>query len=122
MNKPDGSPVVFGKRGLTAPPVMHAPQGFPGAPEPPPRGQLRTQAVIVGVAGLLTFGAYAAAENGVFSSCDPNRVGPDGKPVVCRSGHGGGGGGHGFYSGSSARSGFSFGGFGHFGGLHFGGS
>jgi hypothetical protein len=57
---------------LPAPtPVSYAPQGLPGGPEPPDRRRLRSNMVVVGVAGLLVFGSYALAEGQTSFQCDP---------------------------------------------------
>ena len=42
-----------------------------GGPEPPDRRRLRSNMVVVGVAGLLVFGSYALAEGQTSFQCDP---------------------------------------------------
>ena len=102
----DEERIVFGRRGLKPPSL---------SPQPPisgPPSRLRSRAVIVGVAGVLMFGAYAAAEEVHQAFCppsDPNN--PNATASSCHSGpssHFGGSWGH---AGSSAHS-ASFGGFG----------
>jgi hypothetical protein len=54
-------------------PMFYAPQGAPGEKESLDRPRLRSNAVAVGVAGLLLLGSYALAEGQTTSQCDPQR-------------------------------------------------
>lgn len=88
-------------------PMFHPPQGVPGEPEPRDRRRLRSNMVVVGVAGLLVFGSYALAEGQSFP-CDPQYS-------YCYSGYGVGG-----YGGYPGGGHVGWGGFGGYG-VHFGG-
>jgi hypothetical protein len=98
---------------LPAPtPVSYAPQGLPRGAEPPDRRRLRSNMVVVGVAGLLVLGNYVSAEGQTSFPCDPQYS-------YCYPGYGGypagyagyPGGGHGGWGGFSGY-GVHFGGFG----------
>ena len=142
--------IPFGKRGpapittgsphpTAKPPVLSRAPSDDDAFIPP----LRSLAVTVGVAALLTFGAFALAEGVHEWSCRPNEPKPPADPNApvdpnaprpsCnngsshsywhRSSRGGGGWGGwgGGSSGGSTSTGVSFGGFGHSAGSHGGG-
>ena len=72
-------------------PAFPTPQGLPRGPEPPDRRRLRSNMVVVGVAGLRVFGSYALAEGQSFP-CDPQYS-------YCYPGYGGYPGGYGGYPG-----------------------
>lgn len=150
MEPPSPPDVSFGKRGA-APINTGAAHPTAKAPvlsrEPPEDGSslppLRSMAVTVGVAALLTFGAFALAEGVHEWSCrsneqkppaDPNApIDPNAPRPSCHYGSshsywhssarggGGWGGWGGGSSGGSSSTGVSFGGFGHSAGSHGGG-
>ncbi|HKN26760.1 MAG TPA: hypothetical protein VJY34_02290 [Roseiarcus sp.] len=85
-------------------PVSYAPRCLPGGREPLDRRRLRSNMVVVGVAGLLVFGSYALAEGQSFP-CDPQYS-------YCYPGYGGYPGGYGGYPGGGHGGWGGFGGYG----------
>jgi hypothetical protein len=73
-------------------PMVHAPHGVPGEPDPADRRRLRSSMVAVGVAGLLVLGGYGLAEGQTTFQCNPQYS-------FCNPGYGGYPGGFGYPGG-----------------------
>jgi hypothetical protein len=113
----------FGKRG--PPVVLHKPKP-PGAP--PAEGRKRSLAVSLAVMGALSLGAYETFDwIDRKLNCEPDPANPE--ELICKHRSGttyrryrSSGWRWSSHSSSSSSHGFLFGGFGHAGGFHFGGS
>jgi hypothetical protein len=116
------TPKNFGKRG-PPPVVVHKPKA-PG--ETAFSGQKRSLAISLALMGALSLGTYEAIDwLDRKLNCEPDPANPE--ELICK--HSGGGstyrrssGSWHWGGGSGSTHGVSFGGFGHSGGFHFGGS
>ncbi|WP_036282200.1 hypothetical protein [Methylocystis sp. ATCC 49242] len=112
----------FGKRGPAPPVVTHRAKASAGGG---PSSQKRSLAVSLAIMGALSLGVYETIDwLDRKLNCEPDPANPD--ELICkhRSGstyHRSSSGWH-WAAGGSSSHGASFGGFGHSGGFHFGGS
>lgn len=108
----------LGRRSV--PIITQARDGLKGAPAPPSPRRMRTLAISLGAAGVISLGALVVLGLSNRQDCKSAERNQDTRCDSGSSSHGGGGGGHGNSSAGGGAHTASFGGFG--GSAHAGGS